>query len=195
MTDSAVCIAAILFILASSIINCLRGRGIFGGFTKYVTSPIQGAVTGLFAAWLGFDTQHAVVIGIATWIGVNIWAIPGWGAYFSAFTGENNMARKEVPWIDWIGDHLVPGTSTAENRLRGTIQMSLRGLYIYPLFIFFGLYLTPAAYFIGLLCLLQGPCYWVVGYIYYMPYAPYCVMVAELLFGAVIGAMLTLVLI
>ena len=180
----------ILLILGSCFLNFIRGRGIpIGGLSKYLTSFMQGCLTGYIAYKLGLLEQDALHIAVIVWLGMTLWAVPGWGSYFCAFTGDNNTQKKEIPWIDHLGVKLVPQTDTASNRTRGTIQMSLRSLYMYPMHIVLAFTFTPWALVFGLGCTLQGPVY---GAMRWLPnYAVHGVMVAEIIYGLVIGFLLS----
>jgi hypothetical protein len=106
-------------------------------------------------------------IGITVALGTYLWALPAWGKHFVAITG-----------------------ATARERLRGLLGMSLRGLYLYPLFVALAWLTTPWALPIGLGCLLQGPCYFAMRHT--PDWQEWAVARAELLFGAVIGGMVSL---
>lgn len=113
-------------------------------------------------SWLYSDALH---LGIVVAAGTYLWALPSWGEHFTAITGE-----------------------TLNARLRGTLGMSLRGLYLYPLFAALALLTTPWALLFGLGCLLQGPCYFVTRHT--PNWQEWAVARAELLFGAVMGGLL-----
>lgn len=145
-----------------ALINFIRGRGMlpFGG---HVVAPMLWAVVTWFIASFSLDTNFAIAVGLITFVGMLIWLIGvwkswgGWGLYFASWTWRWNPAEREVPWIDNIGLKLVPFITGEEhwtNGLRGTICMSLRGLYLLPLFYFL------QAFSLGILVgLLQGPVY------------------------------------
>lgn len=153
------------FILAIvfATINYIRGRGYIPAYEHVVASVAWGAAAAIAAALHDYSIPYTVAVFLAVTIGMLIWMIGvikgwgGWGLYFAAWTWTWNPDDHEVSPIDWIGFKLVPFRTAAEhwtNGLRGTICMSLRGLYITPLF--FMLDLLPLGFFIGLA---QGPVY------------------------------------
>lgn len=107
------------------------------------------------------------------------WAVPGWGKYFSAFHGRDNLNEHEIEWIDNMGYYFYPiGT---DNYARGRFCMALRGMYLYFLFIVLA-FIKPITPLIGSGMLLQGWCY---GIGRYFPEK----------YGALIGEALTALLI
>lgn len=160
-------------VLNLALLNFIRGRGLFP-YAKWVTAILSGLAVGIHF-WSPY-------YGLITFIGIRFWSMWGWGSYFCAFTGEDNRTIREIWWIDDIGRRLLPQGTPFYNRLRGTLQMSLRGLFLYPMFIMLG------APLVGLGVLLQGPCY---GVMTWLPQnGKYGVMAAEALFGAVIGLLI-----
>lgn len=170
---------------AASIANYLRGRGIVA---KPYTSIFMGLSVGASVWTLGFPLLHTAIVTLIVAAGVFFWSLKGWGKYFSAIHGRDYESEKEIGWIDWIGYELIPalpeGESRHRNRIRGTIQMALRGLFLYPAFIGLGLYHSPAAFGWGLLSALQGPIYFLAGRIHGEEKA---VKMAEIYYGAVQG--------
>lgn len=135
------------------------------------------------------DSSLQVLAAVAA--GMFLWSLPGWGKYFSAFHGRDDLAEKEVGWIDRLGYAVYPpSVSMARNRRRGTLCMALRGLYLYPMFVALAVVVDPLAALIGLGSLLQGFAY---GIMRNVP-ERYAVTGAELTFGAIMGAMLVIVL-
>lgn len=120
----------------------------------------MGLAAGLYAA--------SVAAGLLVALGTYYWALESWGRGFVAITGESLRERLRAMW--W---------------------MSLRGLHIGPLFISLAAFFAePSAMLLGLIGLLQGPCYFVMRYT--PNWQSWAVARAELLFGAVIGAALAL---
>lgn len=167
--------------LAFAALNCFRGRGIVPG-DRWIACLGMGLAAGLYAwSWQ---------IGLAVAVGTFIWALPKWGAYFSAITGRISDA-KGIGWVDAIVDAVFPlprrspGWATWQIRARGMLGMTLRSLYTLPLFVALAaLTGNPHALLGSVVCLLQGPCYWLVGC---FGERKWSVAAAEILFGAVLG--------
>lgn len=178
-------------------ILCPRWRIVFDSLTdKTLCCVYMGIAAGLFSyhayGW------WAILVALIVAAGTRFWAAFGWGNYFAAFDGLSK-AGPEVAWIDAIIYRLIPRekNTPAWNRLRGTIGMSLRGLYLYPLFmaltIFQWFVESPqwwAPLVIGFACLLQGPVY---GAMRWIPkYTTRGVPVAETIWGGVMGWLISL---
>lgn len=207
--------ASIGFMMLFSKINRLRGTDIiedliyfgrpiywFHRFFESITTKAWccvwfGFVAELYIAFK-YDLNPFVItaIGTITALGLLLWAVRGWGKYFSAYTGQNHKDDKEIAWIDYIGD-LIKGDSYNINRLRGAVQMALRGwFYAQPMFIAFAvmnyiltesLHTSLGIASIGLLMLLQGFTYWVAAYF------PHASQAAERNTGILIAICLMLV--
>lgn len=172
-----------LFILTSAALNGARGRGVVPG-GRILFAILMGVCAGSYS-W-------NIPAGIVVASGMFLWALPGWGKYFSAFTGRDNPKEQEISWIDWIGYRIFLSDGYEKtNLMRGTLCMSLRGLYLYPMFIALAPFTSWLSLIVGLGCLLQGPAY---GLMRYLESEEYAVLYAELLMGAVIGCLLSVVL-
>lgn len=134
----------IVFAALFAAIGYVRGRGMIPRWGHVIASIAWALVTAGAAAFLGYREAYVIAIGIVAFIGLLIWLVGlkkgwgGWGLYFASWTWVWNPNEREVPPIDWIGLKLVPFKTMAPhwtNGLRGTICMSLRGLYITPLFL------------------------------------------------------------
>ncbi len=150
----------IIYPVILGLLNRLRGSEFLKPYTsKGVISVLIGVISGLFTYYTdSVPVLQACISSVIVIAGVWIWASPGWGKYFSAYDGLDKSGEKEIGWIDYVGDKLVHGTTSSKNRIRGTLQMSLRGLYLYPMFM--GLsYYNIWALLVGLAVLLQGPVY------------------------------------
>jgi hypothetical protein len=141
---------------------------------------ILAVITTLSHLMLPLD--KVAIIGIASLLGMALWAIPGWSPGFVCIKPCNDT-RGDT----WLGDivNTLMGVSALDKLTPsqcwkwGLIYFSLRGLYIYPAFALLGYFLTPWAYAIGLGGALMGFCYG----------SSSLVLWAEWKFGAVIGAM------
>ena len=151
----AIPLLAIVFGLA----NHARGRGtLIGG--RWACAAYGGVSIGLVAVLLGFDVWRSLAISAATTLGFYNWLVWGWGLYFAAFTGKWPYGLKEIPWIDSVCFWLIPwrtGFAHWTNYVRGWIGMTLRGLYLIPMFILFDPLggITPI-WFFGIIGVLQG---------------------------------------
>jgi hypothetical protein len=159
------------------ILHCLRGRGWLPRWALF-----------LLVALLAYAETMSLLLAAVTTAGIALWIVPGIGKFFSAITGTDNPLETEIRWIDRLGYRLFPRDETpATNKLRGTVCMSLRGLYLYPLFLAYAFW-NPWALLTGLLCLLQGPVYYLSGRLTPL----HAVALAELLVGTLFGLMITL---
>lgn len=163
------------------ILHCLRGRGFV---PRWLFFPLVALL-----AWLEFES--ALITAVVT-AGIAFWIVPGLGKYFSVFTGRDDPKESEIEWIDWVGYQLfpshptAPGWDTRRNQARGLVCMSLRGLYLCPLFIALSAW-NPSAAYAGLcIGLLQGPVYFLAGRVSQR----HAVAIAELVMGTWAGALI-----
>lgn len=171
-----------LMIASMALLNRLRGWDIpFNGpqqilwlKSKYAIALYAGAIFGLYASsWYVFAI---VTCGIA------FWASRGWGDYFDFSSKPNN----EITIIDDVLDIFDNGP------LKDTIAMSLRGAFLYVMFIALSLYThSIEPLFIGALSLLQGPIYFAWHLIDKDDVRGIKTAGSELTMGALIGLMLT----
>jgi hypothetical protein len=176
----------LIMVTGSSLLNRLRGKDIAGDYqrkhkgkfaprwmfiadkitSKYYVALYMGWLVGLSPdaadhnLWVVFFSSFVISLGYSLWAG------PGWGDYFSAYDGLYKKGP-EIKWIDWVGYKLFPLVNEENNRARGTIQMSLRGLYMAPCFV--GLALLQGWGWESLLLvfttLMQGPAYGVMKFV------------------------------
>ncbi|TXH18815.1 MAG: hypothetical protein E6R03_01520 [Hyphomicrobiaceae bacterium] len=189
---------AILLIGLLATFNRIRGQ--IGH--RLLTNAASAASVGFYAMaeQAGDFWFIGTVFGI-TFIGLTLWNSWGWGKYFSVFHGRDDWAEREINWLDKIGYRLVPYTSsqlnyvspgTWRNRWRGWITMTMRGAFILP-FILALVALTGNWAVLPLvlpLGLLQGSVYALGNFTSEKQAVP----VAEILMGAVIAAIIILVL-
>lgn len=141
-------------------LNRARGSDFFhlissSSITRLLTTLLM-AVIGAIS--IGFSPTVLLIL----WVGIFLWAVFGWGKYFSAFHGRDNPQESEIKWIDAIGYKLFPvDNKESTNRLRGMVCMSLRGsVFSLPLFIALSAYITPYIMLSWFLMFLQGPIYY-----------------------------------
>lgn len=181
-----------LLALLLGLANHDRGRGTLPG-GRIACAVIGGGGIGLTAALMGFPLQHAAAIAGATTLGFYNWLVWGWGLYFAAFTGTWKKDEEEIGWIDSVCMHFVPFVTESRhssNYLRGWLGMTLRGLYLIPMFLLFDPLhgFTPnAVWLLGLLGPLQGVIYAAnrIANIWQKEGTAY----PELVMGALIGAL------
>lgn len=102
-----------LYILAWGAINRLRGHTFKAKVLNLLFGKTQVAVYGGLATWL--LTGDYILAGIVA-VGYRLWAMLGWGTYFTAFTGDLfSLVEKqgtrftpagEVPLIDRAADKI-----------------------------------------------------------------------------------------
>lgn len=193
---AAIPLLAIVFGLA----NHDRGRGTLPG-GRIACALYGGISTGLVGALLGLPLAHAAGIAVAVSLGFFNWLVWGWGLYFSAFHGLWNKDEKEIGWIDYICLKLVPFVTSAKhktNYIRGWIGMTLRGLYLIPMFIVFdpfALFTPNAVWLLGIFGLLQGTVYAAnrLSETMYSEGTAYPELIMGLLIGALSGTALLLI--
>lgn len=178
---------SLALIPACSFFNRIRG-GLFPNFTggRIFAAIAIGIACGL-VAW------NPIIAG-AVGLGYYLWALPGWGLYFAAATGQWRKDEVEVAFIDWIGLKLVPfitASTNWSNYRRGIICMGLRGgIFSFPLFLALGYLVSPAALYVWPAFFLQGVNYYIAGKL--VPIGN-PIGLAEWLWGACIGVMLAVV--
>lgn len=171
----------IIIIISFSILNRIRGSE-FGRpfFNKMTTSLLKGTLIGLYYYHISLNLTNSLLIGFITFLGIWLWAAPGWGLYFSSFTGRKNPVEEEIVIIDLLADLFFRDQATKkEIRRWGTFAMSLRGLFLLPLFGFYGIYFSNSMWMVGLLSGFQGIIY---GSMRFIP-EKYAIGVAEYLIG------------
>jgi hypothetical protein len=178
-------------ILTFALFNFLRGQPWGKATSKPFTSLYSGLATGLYCYWTGYEIVDCAVISLITWLGMWLWAADGW--IFLAMHGWDATYRSKgrKKWFDAAINWWKPSTMR-QRKAYGAAWLSLRGLYILPMFIALGMYLgdwTAIPY--GAACgLLMGPVYWLAG----LKHTKYSVGLAELGYGAVIGGVMAAVL-
>jgi hypothetical protein len=130
--------------LTFAALNRARGSDWGKPFTsKGVTSVLCGVIAG------GYSLNP--LVGIIVALGMYFWAVFGWGDYFD-FSGKKN---DEIAPIDWLISRLMRPSPLAD-----CVSMSIRGLFIAPMFIALAFVGYPFAPFYGLVGALQGIIYY-----------------------------------
>lgn len=163
--------------IVCALINRLRGweTGYEKWHGKYPCAVYMGLLWGL----LSMDA----VIGLIVAIGWALWAFKGWGDYFDFSDRRND----EVDWIDAVVLKRVPS-----GPMNDMVSMSLRGLFILPLFVALSVYLlTPLPSLLGLVAILQGPFYYI-GHLLWPDMSGRKTVFGELLTGALHGMLLSI---
>lgn len=137
-----------LIVVAKIMTNRLRGAGGFRFLdNRFYALPGCRIIASLFWGLFSALQIQAATIG---WFGIDIlacgllfllWAMPGWGLYFAAFSGKWNPAETEIPIIDSIGLYIVPFRTAdvdVSNYRRGALCMGLRGTLILPYYLYLG---------------------------------------------------------
>lgn len=166
-------ILAIIFAL----INRLRGweSGYQQFHSKYLCAVYLGVITGVYAwDW---------VIGVIVAMGWALWAARGWGDYFDFSSNKND----EIAQIDALLAPHVPSGA-----LNDALSMSIRGLFILPLFIALSVYLlSPSPLLLGLGACLQGSFYYI-GHRLWSDMSGRKTVFGELATGALHGILISL---
>jgi len=131
-------------------------------YNKLTSKGVMSVVAG----GLGWAATSDPIVGVIVALGFLAWAVKGWGSYFMAFHGDpkshHSNEGHEIEWIDNLVDKWLGVPKTTEETLKwGTVAMSLRGLFILPMFIALAWYLAnPLILLLGVVVgLLQGPVY------------------------------------
>lgn len=132
----------VLLVLGWALIEYERGRRELNPLSR-----VNYAIAVYLFAFLvqyTFGGANTFLLALA---GILIWKLRGHGRYFAAFTGQWNPTEDEVGWVDWIVERLMPWggggiipssqdpTGKLWNYARGTLAMSLQGLYVIALFV------------------------------------------------------------
>lgn len=160
---------AITYLAICGVLNVCRGGGFSRGNNKnYLKLPkiavsfLQGAATALLFLLWGQDLKICAIAFLAHSLCFLLWCAPGWGKYFSVFTGANNMYEKEISWIDAIIDPFlkkeIMNYSSGISRLWYGVGMTLRGIYYAPVYVFL-CFISPKVLFLLPLLFSQGLIY------------------------------------
>lgn len=157
-----------LLMLSFAILNRARGSDFFGLIpSSLMTRIIATGLMALIASLYFVLNDHLnPLIHLALWVGLMIWATPGWGKYVGAtLTGKDSQNDVEIRWIDWLGYKIFPYNGRkSRNRIRGAFCMNIRGgVFAIPMFIALGLFISPDAYWASAGMFLQGLIFYIAG--------------------------------
>lgn len=186
-----------LFIAAVALLNVVRGQ--VGG--KLFTSFATGFLAVEFAFLQGQAVGMAAAQGLIVFLGVWLWAAPGWGKYLVAIHGRASSYSEppEIKIVDALASLLIRRPQTDDDRrIWGMAAMGLRALLAAPMFAALG-WLTGRweVALLGLAMPIQGWFYYVMGNFTGRSIGPledWRVAVAELATGAWLGVLLTVAL-
>lgn len=160
---------AIIYLVICGLLNVCRGGGFFRvknknylKLSKIIVSFLQGAATALLFFLSGQNLGLCAAAFVAHSLCFLLWCAPGWGKYFSVFTGANNMHEKEIRWIDAIIDPFlkkrIMNYSSGVSRIWYGVGMTLRGLYYAPAYVLL-YFISPKILFLLPLLFSQGLIY------------------------------------
>ncbi len=169
-----------LLVLVCALANGVAGSG--------VVPAGRFLFRGLTPALTVYLTTHDPLVSLVTLAGFALWFPWEWGPGFMAVHGRDTHTGSF--WCRLADRFYTPQDTPASRKRYGVVYLTLRGATLYPLFVALAALVNPWAAAIGLGCLLQGVCYRLAG----LFGEDHAVPRAELLFGAVAGAMLQLAL-
>lgn len=176
------------YIAFFALLNRLRGWGPTDGMTypprwrRWLAVISSKYACAVYAGGFVYSLTGDPILGGIMALGFAFWAVWGWGDYWDFSDRPND----EVGLIDWIVQQFLPAGEKAD-----FLAMSLRGLFILPLFTMLAIYTgSLVAFFLGFAGLLQGPVYWIHWRWMLKKYGHpnKGKGLAELAFGAVMGA-------
>lgn len=174
----------IIIIPVTAILNRFRGGGII---SKNI--PARLWISGLILASFigsyvlaGYGVKLAIYAFFISLLGFALTDITGTGVGFGAIHGRYDGVRKYSLLNRWM--YFIADKTGATGKCWGFWYMTCRGLYGIPLLSGLAALLNPILIPIGLLSLLQGGCYRLVGC---FPENRFSVAIAEILYGAVLG--------
>jgi hypothetical protein len=176
-------------------LNHLGGQSTIIPFPRFTCRMLGQALAFGTVAWLcGAEAIFAAELAGVAFAGLVFWAVWAWGPGFMAINGQDFRKYDKKWWFPhwWICKLCdfdvrckpTDALTEAQCRLWGTIYLTARGAFMYPMFIALSFMTTRYAIIFGWSCLLQGLIY---------RFSP-TVLTAEYRFGAVIGAALAVTL-
>ena len=166
-----------------ALLNRARGSKLFG-LTRSTTVARVISTTGM--ALLTYESHPTLAVLLWSFASLFFWQVFGWGKYFAAVHGHIDPNGGGMRWIDRAMDRLDLPTFTAEERKRwGTVAMGLRQTLLIPFIVGLAL-LTgdPGKAWLAAFTPLFGLPYYIGGKLN----QKYAVLIAELILGAMIGA-------
>lgn len=146
-----------------SILNHLGGQSVTIPFPR-ITCRVFGIGLAFLFASIGTPLHQALIAWAIVTAGMALWAVFHWGDGFMSVTGIDTRNYSKYRWICWICDRLcgvsyLTTLTPAQCKAWGMVYMTVRGTFMYPMFIAMGWYISPWAYVIGIGCLFQGLVY------------------------------------
>ena len=166
-----------------ALLNRARGSKLFGLTTSTTVARI---VSTFGMALLTYWAYPKLSVLLWSFASLFFWQVFGWGKYFAAIHGNIDPKGGGMKWVDWVMDRLDLPIFTVEERKRwGTVAMGLRQTLLAP-FIIGTAALTGNASmaWLAVITPFLGIPYYIGGKISQQ----FSVLIAELIIGAVIGA-------
>lgn len=185
-----------LLIPLCAILNHLGGQSMTIPDPRVTARMIApGIVFGIIAWLAGVDLPLAMEGGITVIAGLALWAVWPWAQGFMVITGADSRNYNKLGWLCHLCDYILgvnqlTKLTVRQCKLWGFVFMTVRGAFLYPLYITLAFLFTPSALAIGPLCLLQGGVYYIGG----RNYGANAVLGAEYIMGIIIGASLAAIL-
>lgn len=174
----------LLLIPICALLNHLGGQSTVIPNPRIVCRVFGMAMVFAAAAYFsGVPLDKTGWCGLAALAGFALWAVPGWASGFCCIPpyndGRQDTALSELVNSMTDTNHLqkLPPDCC---RYWGVVYFTLRGLYLYPMFLALAWLLNPWVAVIGAICLTQGAIYGTAQY----------VSIAEWRYGMLIGAAL-----
>ena len=174
------------YIASLATINRLRGSDL-PLTSKGLTSLLCGLSTGLLAYILGYEIKSVAIISLISFVGIWLWAMFRWGNGFASFTGRYTPRKYGI-----VEKIVAKFAGNKSGFVKGWLYMTIRGLYLLPLFIALSIFLQN--YFVAIIGFAGG----LQGCIYSLARIvpeKYGVAFSEILTGGLIGLMLVISLI
>jgi hypothetical protein len=137
------------------------------------------------------DIKLIVILELVSTIGMALWATFEWGPGFMSINAEDHRDYiskwyQSNFWLTkfadfWCDTNRLTVLTPAQCKRWGTVYMTVRGAFEYPMFIAMTFLYTPFSLAIGLTCFLQGIIYRTSSEVLY----------AEYKYGAIIGGQLS----
>jgi hypothetical protein len=158
-----------------ALLNHLGGQSTLVPYPRFVFRMLgQGSALGSVAWLSGFGPLPSLELAALGVAGFSLWAAPEWSPGFMALRGYAGKDSRDyaTPWYTpntWmtslcdrlLGVNKLTTLSNGQKRGWGLAYMTLRGLFLYPLFAgLAGLLACPLAWAFGAASLLQGLVYW-----------------------------------
>lgn len=159
-----------------------------GGYVSRLLSILIMALGFVLVHISTYGLIDALVAGLIAFAGLYLGLVVGWGKGFAAITGRYDLSEKEAFPADYIAN-LVYIHSSDNAKLAGTVFMTARSIFFFPLFIalaavtgdYYGYLLS------SLFVLSMGVVYYGAGRVIEEKYA---VRLAEVVYFFIVGAAL-----